>query len=121
MSETLRERLTRLRDHLDRAIHADGWTETPPDMEIADALNEAAAALKRVEALTWKSIETEPNGYEEVLISDGANVWAARHLEGEGWYEVNSDPSDEWGRALYPTHWMPLPSAPAPAGERSEG
>lgn len=61
----------------------------------------------------WQPIATAPMDGTEVLIGL-TNTWvfAARWIEGEGWYEVNNDPTDHWGQQWYPTHWMHFPNPP---------
>lgn len=72
----------------------------------------------------WKPIETlsptqEPPTF--VLIAerkpDGTYVVGeARYFEA-GWRWAGNDPTDHWGREVYPTHWMPLPRPPSSAEE----
>ena len=70
---------------------------------------------------TWQPIETAPPSYTFVIVAEPVNapdeplryaVGEARYIDGEGWYWVNCDPSDSWGRQLFPSHWMPLPAPP---------
>jgi hypothetical protein len=112
-----------------------GYNESAPSVWLKKDNAEAAAArlfkssitplagpLPRVAATAWQPIETAPK--------DGTEVWAfngeqARMLwsEGEEWslwvwadqLLADADPEPD-----QPTHWQPLPSAPAaPNGEKA--
>lgn len=65
----------------------------------------------------WQPIETAPKDGTEIIIGHDKKGWrtVARWLDdGEGFFEVNNDPSDSWGwGSMMPTHWQPLPSPPA--------
>lgn len=65
--------------------------------------------------LGWREIGTAPKDGGEMLIAV-AGLWCTvgRWLgEDAGWWEMNNDPTDSWGRGpLHPTHWMPLPEPP---------
>lgn len=91
----------------------------------SEPLAESGVAVPR--APRWEPIETAPKDGTEVLVAspgrhhqpaDRSYVAAARYHDGEGWYEVNNDPTDIWGGPLYPTHWMPLPLPPSPSQDR---
>lgn len=37
----------------------------------------------------------------------------------DGWRWAGNDPTDHWGREVYPSHWMPLPDAPTQDSARA--
>jgi hypothetical protein len=64
--------------------------------------------------MSWEPIETAPRhdrsrfgstNQPRVLATDGAEVFEARHYDGD-WYRQ--------GERVEPTHWMPLPAPPRP-------
>ncbi|MFY1969611.1 hypothetical protein ACOTDD_30310 [Achromobacter xylosoxidans] len=71
----------------------------------------------------WLPIESAP---KDSFIFDGLHHYGTKIIVFDGsintarWWRIEGDSSsnfiDEGGRAIYPTHWMPLPAAPgAPA------
>ncbi len=75
----------------------------------------------------WQPIESAPTNYDEVLCYKNHDYFTAYyqvhnggtngHKAGE-WYAATGDGEDR----VYPTHWMPLPAAPAaPAAGTQEG
>jgi hypothetical protein len=67
----------------------------------------------------WQLIETLGDPAEGRTIigaeqkPDGSYVVGEMHWTQDGWYWANNDPTDHWGRRIYPTHWMPLPDPPS--------
>lgn len=73
------------------------------------ALDAARAAAGMV---AWQLIDTAP-AEQAVLVGSRENggwVCEAHNAEGQ-WYVAGNDPSDSWGRPIFPTHWQPLPDA----------
>lgn len=68
--------------------------------------------------MIWQPIETAPVDGTYVLVADGQTVGEAKFHEGEGWWWAGNHPTDSWGSAIYPTHWMPLPSPPTVNGDQ---
>lgn len=72
----------------------------------------------------WQPIETAPRDWTDVLVfapeQDGSNTGGVAM----GWYDPEVQKwfaNDIWGTlTLYPTHWMPLPAAPAIAAATGE-
>ncbi|MBR8657643.1 DUF551 domain-containing protein, partial [Achromobacter sp. Marseille-Q0513] len=68
----------------------------------------------------WQPIETAP---KDSLIFDGLHHYGTKIIVFDGsintvrWWRIEDDSAsnfiDEGGRAIYPTHWMPLPEAPS--------
>lgn len=68
----------------------------------------------------WRSMEelsatVEPPTF--VLIAerkpdDSYVVGEARWFGDQGWRWAGNDPTDHWGREVYPERWMPLPAPP---------
>lgn len=90
-----------------------------------------SAAQGAVQVPAWQPIETAS---KDAVRADGADrygkrvlVWWPNVLEpvcANWWFRADRPSCNfltDGGRACYPTHWMPLPAAPAHAGERSEG
>lgn len=73
------------------------------------------------ETSAWRSMDgyvptVEPPTF--VLIAeqkpDGSYVVGeARYFGEQGWRWAGNDPTDHWGREVYPIYWMPLPDPPA--------
>lgn len=63
----------------------------------------------------WQPIETAPKDGKDMLLV-GADDWREQAWwdadRGE-WWGVNAHWTDAHGGPLYPTHWQPLPAAPA--------
>lgn len=68
----------------------------------------------------WRPIESAPKDGTEVQLARGQHVYVGRYLDGEGWWEVNNDPTDGWGDEVLPTHWQPL-AEPLPSSTKQEG
>ena len=62
--------------------------------------------------MKWRPIESAPTDGRAVLVAEGAAAGEAKFHEGHGWWWAGNDPTDAWGRQVYPTHWMPLPEPP---------
>ncbi|MEH3063829.1 MAG: hypothetical protein PGN33_14170 [Methylobacterium radiotolerans] len=77
--------------------------------------------LREAEADRWQPIETAPKDCAVVLVALNGCTTAARHFEDHGWYEINSHWTDAWGGEIWPSHWMPLPDAPALSEAPSQG
>ena len=86
-------------------------------------LRKARAALAaHREAGAWQPIQTcsvEQSQAGCIVAADGAVGEARWHGHDEGWYWAGNDPTDAWGWRIEPTHWQPLP--PAPAAEQTGG
>jgi hypothetical protein len=64
------------------------------------------------EDMTWQPIDTAPKG-EVVLVYYGFRLWVAYQTDNEP-PMINTWRRPEDGTQLgWPTHWMPLPDAPA--------
>lgn len=67
----------------------------------------------------WLPIESAP---KDSFIFDGLHHYGTKIIVFDGsintarWWRIEGDSAsnfiDEGGRAIYPTHWMPLPAAP---------
>ena len=78
----------------------------------------AAPAISKTETVGWQPIETAPKSTKSILVhcAERGNSYVVtwrEDLEESGWLH--------FGGCFYrltetPTHWMPLPAAPAPAG-----
>lgn len=69
--------------------------------------------------MTWQPIDTYRAGVDaiDVLVAEQGVVGEARyHADERGWYWAGNDPTDSWGRQVYPDHWHPLPSPPTVEG-----
>lgn len=71
---------------------------------------------------SWQSIETlatKEDGTTCVLVAerkpDGSYAVGEANWTSQGWYWAGNDPTDSWGRQIYPAHWQPLPEPPAAA------
>ena len=89
---------------------------------VSGLLREAADALEAARGDGWQPIETAPR---DSVYRDGNNHYAEYILVCSGhydtprrarfWFRDDSDSSDfiaDGGIAVYPTHWMPLPTPP---------
>jgi hypothetical protein len=84
------------------------------------------AALKAVApaaglVVGWQPIDTAPKGDGYALLATSA--WVCEGWWDDttsAWWELNNHGTDTWGSQLYPTHWMPLPSAPQAAQKEGE-
>lgn len=62
----------------------------------------------------------QPRPIEEADETEGLHIlgydsgWSEMHFTNDGWYLANNDPTDHWGRRLFPTHFIPLTSLPEP-------
>ena len=66
--------------------------------------------------MEWQSIETAPDTTDErvLVFAEGEVVIGYRNsfYEGAPWWQCEDEGPLVWGR-IQPTHWMPLPPAPA--------
>ena len=91
--------------------------------ELWNTRAELAASREREARLRWQPIETAPRDGSYVLVSNGHGVWVARFKDvyQSGWKPptpwqsmmLNHDHIPSAKRSGSPTHWMPLPAAPA--------
>lgn len=76
--------------------------------EARKAMREAAACIR--EMVEWRPIETAPRDGSEII------AMIARKRVRLAWYFKPSSRTEGWldenGRAINPTHWLPLPPAP---------
>lgn len=93
--------------------------------KLVELVDEAAAELRKLRAAAetngdWRSMNelvptVEPPTF--VLIAekkpdDTYVVGEARYFGDQGWRWAGNDPTDHWGREVYPEYWMPLPAPP---------
>lgn len=71
-------------------------------------------ALRLASPQGWQPIETVPKGLHGgvIVVSDGYVEEAWFDDERREWYPANTDYTDAHSAPIYPTFWMPLPSAP---------
>lgn len=74
----------------------------------------------------WMPIESAPKDGTFILVATSDGTWIARYC---GIYPSGYRPENPWESMMlnrdhmprycssFPTHWMPLPAAPAPEGE----
>ena len=81
-------------------------------VKFGDAQAAIAAALPQ-----WQPIETAPKDGSRLLVSEGGAVqivaWRALHSGRENWGPDDGE-SVYCDGAFKPSHWMPLPTPPAP-------
>lgn len=71
-----------------------------------DEENSIVQAIRdRLRGQEWRDISTAPRDGRPILVNGGQVEWRAG-----GWFSSYSQRFLTW----QPTHWMPLPSAPAP-------
>lgn len=96
------------------------WTEATQPEKLESALSELKALR---DAQAWQPIETAPKDGTPVLIGGDRLLWAAgfnstraRYIEHEiEYWHIDDGKFGPWPlRGPAPTHWRPLPPAPAP-------
>lgn len=67
--------------------------------------------------MDWQLIETAPRDGTSILLWDGRSVFEGGWFDswygdesGACWMAANLD--EEYGAAVFPTHWQPLPPPP---------
>ena len=95
--------------------------EGPSDVEAADAILAALSRADLAQKPQWQPIETAPEDGTVVLgycpyddkYPNMSSIYPIRfngRKYAEGWYSQTTDGDDD---GVEPTHWMPLPDAPA--------
>lgn len=80
--------------------------------------NESKALERELEAVRkdeqWKPIETAPKDGTAILVSEGRFCYCVEWIEEFDWWAVDDNKLGPFRlRGAAPTHWMPLPPAPA--------
>jgi hypothetical protein len=125
--EVLREILALIKDEArDLGHYGDRPSYAARIKQHADATLALLASVPEREPDGWRPVETAPQDGTDILLTDGRVVtyggWITdmdqgADYEGQlhcaGWWSVAGD--------VTPTHWMPLPAAPAAQAAESEG
>ena len=83
------------------------------------------AATERAAKPQWQPIESAPMDGSQLLVAGKGwtetdyIVSAYYSEEHRGWWESNTHYTDAADGQVYPTHWMPMPAAPAAAAIRA--
>lgn len=86
----------------------EGMDEMMDHLEARAALSAAAKPVEQ-----WRPIETAPKDGTDVLVHAAGSTYAVSWCEeAEGWVVDDNKHGPYRLRGSYPTHWMPLPSAP---------
>lgn len=98
------------------------WHMGPSDSAVAAFRRSLAARGWAVEQ-DWQPIETAPKDGRNVILAMLNEEWVCEGYyeedEDRGWFMANTHWTDAADGQVYPSHWRPLPAAPAarPDGE----
>ena len=104
-------RRTALLDEMQKAALAQRFDAA--DMATAAAQGFRDGVAKDQQAM-WRHIETAPKGGQAILVTDGMDCYCVEWDEEFDWWTVDDNKLGPFRlRGSAPTHWMPLPAAPA--------
>lgn len=122
MADPRADLVTVPRELLERAVESlgsfcsdHGWAQT--DMDCMDSISAVLASTAAAPAPEWRPIETAPKDGTWFIAFGPAGTEIVNEPPGcyIGHWKKGRKGWDGFGRVTsYPTHWMPLPSAPTP-------